>query len=589
MSYTQYTVPAAKDKLNLGVGQPSPSLLRWNDFQNSMKTLNEENCQIMQYGYIPGFQQYRDTICKMLQDLSDDNCVKSDDIFMTNGISQAVFMLASLLKKNYTKVYVQDPTYFIMLNIFRELNYNFDIFNLDNLDSLDEELQNDVRNKVNSLIYIIPFNCNPTGHSITINETLQLEHIIKKYNDSTMLLSDETYQFLNFNQSDNFLSLASKINSPNIISLGTFSKLIAPALRLGWIYTKNTDLHKMLNNCGFMDSGGAVNQIMGKMLCHYLEHNNIKSIIKENMTFLETNCLKICSILDKYSEYFEWTKPNGGYFVWVKCKTFNGKKFQEICSRNNLNFHLGNKFSPFHNFENYFRLSFSYYTGNDYDFLDERLSISIKEYNTITINILGANGRLGSLICKEAEKYNNFVINKVNRELDNIIDKANSVIVDVSTIEGTNNLVKELLDKKYKLPLIIGTTGNLPFQSIETYAKLIGREKVLVCSNFSIGVSSINKYLEELMPNYWCIDIEEHHHIHKKDAPSGTAKTFQNIAKDNVINKDYDIQSKREGEIIGYHQIHLFNDYEEITIIHNAKDRALFAKGCLEYVKKIIN
>ncbi len=585
--YTQYSVPVAKDKLNLGVGQPSPNLLRWNDFQNSMKTLNEPNCEIMQYGYIPGFQEYRDTIRKMLQDLSDDNSVTSEDIFMTNGISQAVFMLASLLKKNYTKVYVQDPTYFIMLNIFRELNYNFDIFNLNDLDSLNEQLNNDLRNKVNSLIYVIPFNCNPTGHSITINETLQLEHIIKKYKDSTLLLSDETYQFLNFNQSDNFLSLASKINSPNIISLGTFSKLIAPALRLGWIYTKNQDIHKMLNNCGFMDSGGAVNQMMGKMLCHYLENHDIKTIIKENMTFLENNCTRICTILDKYSEYFEWEKPKGGYFVWVKCKTFNGIKFQTICAQNKLNFHLGTKFSPFHNFENYFRLSFSYYNVDDYNYLDERLNISIKEYNTITINILGANGRLGSLICQEAEKNSNFVVNKLNRELDNIINKANSIIIDVSSIEGTTNLVKELLDKNYNIPLIIGTTGSLPFDLIKQYKNKIG-DKVLVSSNFSIGVSSINKYLEELIPNYWCINIEEHHHIHKKDAPSGTAKTFQNIANDNVINKDYDIQSKREGDIIGYHKIHLFNDYEELVIIHNAKDRALFAKGCLEYVKKMI-
>jgi DNA-binding transcriptional MocR family regulator/dihydrodipicolinate reductase len=586
--YTQYSVPVAKDKLNLGVGQPSPNLLRWSDFQKSMVTLNEPNCEIMQYGYIPGFQEYRDTIRKMLQDLSDDNYVKSEDIFMTNGISQAVFMLASLLKKDYKKVYVQDPTYFIMLNIFRELNYNFDVFNLDNLDYLNDALQDDLQNNIKSLIYLIPFNCNPTGNSITLNETLQLEHIIKKYKDSTLLLSDETYQFLNFNQSDNFLSLASKINSENIISLGTFSKLIAPALRLGWIYTKNQYIHKMLNNCGFMDSGGAVNQMMGKMLCHYLQNYDIKNIIKDNMTFLENNCTKICTILEKYSEHFEWKKPKGGYFVWVKCKTFDCQKFQKICADNNLNFHRGIKFSPFNNFQEYFRLSFSYYNINDYNYLDERLAISIKEYNMITINILGANGRLGNLICKEAATNSNFVVNKVNRELDNIITKGNSIIVDVSSIEGTNNLVNELINKKYSIPLIIGTTGNLPIDLINKYKKNYC-EKVLVCSNFSIGVSSINKYLEELMPNYWCINIEEQHHVNKKDAPSGTAKTFLNIAQNNIINKDCTIESVREGDIIGYHKIHLFNDYEELTIIHNAKDRALFAKGCLEYVKKMIN
>ena len=141
---------------------------------------------------------------------------------------------------------------------------------------------------------------------------------------------------------------------------------------------------------------------------------------------------------------------------------------------------------------------------------------------------------------------------------------------------------------KHRIPVIIGTTGNLPVDLIREYAQIIGKEKVFLCSNFSIGVSSINTYLKEMMPNYWCINIEDLHHSHKKDSPSGTAKRFQNLVKDKVVNQDFEVESKREGEIIGYHKIHIFNDYEEIIIIHNAKDRALFAKGCLEYVKKMI-
>ena len=149
-------------------------------------------------------------------------------------------------------------------------------------------------------------------------------------------------------------------------------------------------------------------------------------------------------------------------------------------------------------------------------------------------------------------------------------------------------MINTLLTNNYTIPVIIGTTGNLPFDLINIYAEKIGKSKVFVCSNFSIGVSSIVNYLQNLIPNYWCVSMEEHHHIHKKDAPSGTAINLKKALADNIQNKDFEIKSVREGEIIGYHKIHLFNEYEEITIIHNAKDRALFAKGCLEYVKKMI-
>jgi len=439
---------------------------------------------------------------------------------------------------------------------------------------------------------LVPFNQNPTGATITKEQLLSLSTILYNKRTSTILLSDETYQMLNFDTNINYLSLVTDIKLSNVISFGTFSKLIAPALRLGWIYTKNTSIHQLLNNCGYMDSGGAVNQIMGKMLCHYLTKHDLKNIIFENMKFLKNNCDKICSILDKYTEHLEYVKPTGGYFIWVKCKKFDGNTFQEICSKNKLGFHLGNKFSPFGDFSCYFRLSYSYYNLEDYNFLEERIQKSINEYlenDLITINILGGNGRLGKLITEEASKNPElFKINILNREITNIINTHKSIIVDVSTIEGNSCLVEKLISSNYKIPLIIGTTGKLDFELINKYKKIVGIKNVFVCSNFSIGVSSINKYLGEMIPNYWCIDMEEHHHIHKKDMPSGTALKFKNIISDNVINKEFVIECKREGEIIGYHKLHLFNEYEEITIIHNAKDRKLFAKGCLEYVKNMI-
>ncbi|MDO8580314.1 MAG: dihydrodipicolinate reductase C-terminal domain-containing protein, partial [Candidatus Omnitrophota bacterium] len=76
----------------------------------------------------------------------------------------------------------------------------------------------------------------------------------------------------------------------------------------------------------------------------------------------------------------------------------------------------------------------------------------------------------------------------------------------------------------------------------------------------------------------------ETHHIHKKDSPSGTAKTMHDIALQCSPTPPHFDQDKikREGEVIGYHEITFETDFDTLKIIHNAKDRSMFAKGALE-------
>ncbi len=586
MNYTQYNVPCALDRINLNVGQPSPTLLNWTVFKESMSSIDESDNNILQYGPIQGFQKYREYIASLYQTIINDNICSKDNIFMTNGVSHALFLLASLYKTEYSKIYVENPTYFLGLNIFRELGYTFDVFDINNINKLKSNLLNDIEKNIKSLIYIIPFSQNPTGRTLNENEIINFLNCT--YKTSSIIISDETYQMLNFNKNIRLKSLASYMVSGNIISLGTFSKLIAPALRLGWIYTHSNVIMSKLLKCGYMDSGGSVNQIMARILLNYLEKNPIQDIIKKNVKFLEDNCNKLCSILDKYPD-FKYIKPTGGYFIWVRIpNNYNGTRFQEICSKNNIGYHIGSKFSPNNGLDNYFRLSYSYYCLDDYDLFDMRFELSIKEYenydNNITLNILGGDGRLGTLICSEAEKEPKIIINKLKRDFSNLVHGIGNVIVDVSSIIGTTDLVTYLLDNRIvDINIIIGTTGDLPYKLIEKYRKI--NKQIIVCSNFSKGIMSICEYLKSVDMTYWDANITETHHVNKLDKPSGTAKTFRDMLN---TEKKIEIESIRDSDVIGYHEIHLDSEYEEITIIHNAKDRRLFAKGCVDMVKKCV-
>lgn len=125
-----------------------------------------------------------------------------------------------------------------------------------------------------------------------------------------------------------------------------------------------------------------------------------------------------------------------------------------------------------------------------------------------------------------------------------------------------------------------------------------GGKTLFWASNFSLGVavfSAVNKYLAEIMNQFPSYDVEmtETHHVHKLDAPSGTAITLAEGIIDNIKRKDrwvkessnehneLPIHSIREGEVFGIHTIKYDSDVDNITITHDAKNRGGFALGAV--------
>ena len=115
--YGQYSVKPASEMMMLGVGQPSPQILKESKNFIKLSELENNDINVLQYGFKQGFLSYRKFIKKLLctfSNVSNDD-IKDDNIYMTNGISQAVFMIASLFKSKYDTVYVEELTYFIMI------------------------------------------------------------------------------------------------------------------------------------------------------------------------------------------------------------------------------------------------------------------------------------------------------------------------------------------------------------------------------------------------------------------------------------------------------------------------------------------
>jgi 4-hydroxy-tetrahydrodipicolinate reductase len=204
----------------------------------------------------------------------------------------------------------------------------------------------------------------------------------------------------------------------------------------------------------------------------------------------------------------------------------------------------------------------------------------------ISLVIHGHTGKLGRRIIEQLNKHHHNVkyVGYIDRLYDFTILKLNHdvVILDVTSDEGCKNLLTKLIEKDLYYPIVIGSTGQLPTELINKYSKIVPVKQI---SNFSEGISRIVNILKSLVLSNSLIEISETHHTLKKDSPSGTAKTLANI----LDVKHELIESKREGNVHGIHTINISNDFEKITITHEAIDPNVFAIGCIKVIQNIID
>lgn len=216
------------------------------------------------------------------------------------------------------------------------------------------------------------------------------------------------------------------------------------------------------------------------------------------------------------------------------------------------------------------------------------------------IGIVGASGKFGRSIVKAMMRDPAFCLvggvgspgSKARGEdlgiplLDNyeaLFEKA-SIIIDVSTASNLDNILAHGLRSGKRL--VIGTTGHSQ-EKIGLVEKAAQEIPIFMAPNFSLGIAAVREVslsLARLLGEGYALKIEEAHHVHKKDSPSGTALHLAK-ALSNVYGREIPISSRREGEIIGEHELIFSSPEEEITLMHRAESRDLFAKGVVLAVK----
>lgn len=202
---------------------------------------------------------------------------------------------------------------------------------------------------------------------------------------------------------------------------------------------------------------------------------------------------------------------------------------------------------------------------------------------------------MGKIIDEIATQRNHEIVARLNESPNSENLNNADVVIEFSNPEVAFNNIKTCLENK--IPVICGTTGWLDQKPEIEKIAAENNTSFLYGSNFSLGVNlffALNEKLADLMKNFpdYNIQLEEIHHIHKKDAPSGTAislaegiikndNRFEGWKLDETRDKELGIFAIREDEVPGTHSVFYRSEVDEIEIKHTAYSRNGFALGAV--------
>ena len=180
-----------------------------------------------------------------------------------------------------------------------------------------------------------------------------------------LVVADEPYQLLHYYDKPP-PAYGTMIDSDVVISLGSFSKILAPAMRLGWIQTSTSLIQKLLG-VGLIHSGGCINHISSHIARHAMSLGLLDTHLQKlRATYRGRVEAMDAALHEHFDGVAEWTRPDGGYFFWLQFdEGVDTTPLKDAALERETGFTAGSLFSSERQLRNYLRLSFAHYNEDE--------------------------------------------------------------------------------------------------------------------------------------------------------------------------------------------------------------------------------
>jgi len=352
----------APGAINFGVGQPSADLLPVELLRTaSADFMAHAHPLELNYGERQGDGRFRDALAGFLTS-AYELPVSAGSLLVTGGNSQALDFICGHLAKEGDTVFIEEPSYFLAHQIFADHGLHVVGIPMDEngmiIDALVEKLA--IHQPV--LLYTIPSYHNPVGQTLSGERREALARLSLEHD--FLVVADEVYQLLHYFGKPP-AAMGTMTGRGNILSLGSFSKIMAPGLRLGWIQTSDRLMERLLET-GVINSGGAINHFASHVMRHAIELGLQDSFLQHlRITYRQRVETMDRALHQHLGGLATWRRPGGGYFFWLEFEgSTDTTELRTRAAHFQTGFQPGAVFSCTGNLKNCLRLSFAHY-GND--------------------------------------------------------------------------------------------------------------------------------------------------------------------------------------------------------------------------------
>jgi DNA-binding transcriptional MocR family regulator len=364
--------------INFGVGQPSRDLIAVDliraataDFMANADPLE------LNYGERQGDAGFRTALADFLTS-NYEQPVAAESLFVTAGNSQALDFVCGQFAREGDTVFIEEPSYFLAHQIFSDHGLQVVGIPMDEDGLIIEALAEKLARHRPTLLYTIPSFHNPGGQSLSEERRRELARLSLEHD--FLIVADEVYQLLHYFDKPP-PALGTMTQSGNILSLGSFSKIMAPGLRLGWIQTSATLMARLLGT-GVVNSGGSFNHFTSQVMRHAIELGLQDSmLVKLRETYRRRVETMDAALRQHLGGLATWRRPGGGYFFWLEFdEAVDTTALRTRAADFRTGFQPGEVFSCDGDLKNCLRLSFAHYGDSDISEGVARLGALLKEY-----------------------------------------------------------------------------------------------------------------------------------------------------------------------------------------------------------------
>ena len=365
--YSQLSQPVARGenrhaKYDFAVAYPDPDTLPLEGLADAVRTaLEREGKGLALYPVSAGLPSLREWVAEKLE--RDRNMkVGADDIVLTAGSGEAIGMLIGALTDPGDVLLTEEYVYLGTLRTMRRFGADVRSVKCDDAGIIPEELDSTLaaltaEGKKVKFLYTIPVFQNPLGWTMTLERRVKTLEITQKY--GVPVLEDDCYVDLRF-EGEDVTSMHSLDDTGRVLYVGSFSKIVAPGMRLGYLVAPPEVIQRAMS----FKSGGGVNQFAALAVQEFAGSSMDAHIDDQNRSLRVKRDAMLSALGENFGDQAQWSKPEGGLYVWLEMpEDVDLAGLQEQAFNEGVGYYNGTMFSPEGRGANCARLCFGHPTA----------------------------------------------------------------------------------------------------------------------------------------------------------------------------------------------------------------------------------